>query len=90
MAAVGEPMSLYGDGVNVRDLLDVEDRADALRLAATRAALADPSYIVGGRGERINKQFVEAIWCEAVRQRAGYGGRRTWRNTIDTAYSTRF
>jgi nucleoside-diphosphate-sugar epimerase len=88
MAVVGEPMSLYGDGVNVRDLLDVEDDVDALRLAATRAALVGLSYFVGGHGDCINKQVVEAIRCEAVRQRAGDGGRSTWRNTVDTASST--
>jgi nucleoside-diphosphate-sugar epimerase len=33
-AAAGEPIPLYGDGLNVRDWLYVEDHVDALLLAA--------------------------------------------------------
>ena len=35
-ALAGEPIPLYGDGLNVRDWLYVEDHVDALLLAATR------------------------------------------------------
>ena len=38
-AAAGEPIPLYGDGLNVRDWLTVEDHVDALLLAACRGEL---------------------------------------------------
>jgi dTDP-glucose 4,6-dehydratase len=63
-AAAGEPIPLYGDGLNVRDWLYVEDHVDALLLAATQGQLGR-SYCVGGHGERTNKQVVEAI-CSAL------------------------
>jgi dTDP-glucose 4,6-dehydratase len=69
-AAAGEPIPLYGDGLNVRDWLYVEDHVDALLLAACRGELGR-SYCVGGSGsngtasERTNKQVVEAI-CSAL------------------------
>ena len=65
-AAAGEPIPLYGDGLNVRDWLYVEDHVDALLLAACRGELGR-SYCVGGHGERTNKQVVEAI-CQALDQ----------------------
>ena len=63
-AAAGEAIPLYGDGLNVRDWLYVEDHVDALLLAATQGQLGR-SYCVGGHGERTNKQVVEAI-CTAL------------------------
>ena len=59
-AAAGEPIPLYGDGLNVRDWLYVDDHVEALLLAATRGRLG-ASYCVGGSGERNNRQVVEAI-----------------------------
>ncbi|MFN9546578.1 MAG: dTDP-glucose 4,6-dehydratase [Cyanobacteriota bacterium] len=59
-ALAGEPIPLYGDGLNVRDWLYVEDHVDALLLAATRGECGR-GYCVGGHGERSNRQVVEAI-----------------------------
>ena len=59
-AAAGEPIPLYGDGLNVRDWLYVDDHVEALLLAATQGRLG-ASYCVGGSGERNNRQVVEAI-----------------------------
>jgi dTDP-glucose 4,6-dehydratase len=59
-ALAGESIPLYGDGLNVRDWLYVEDHVDALLLAATRGEIGR-SYCVGGHGERSNRQVVEAI-----------------------------
>ena len=39
-AAAGEPIPLYGDGLNVRDWLYVEDHVDALLPAGSRATMA--------------------------------------------------
>jgi len=59
-AAAGEAIPVYGDGLNVRDWLYVEDHVDALLLAATRGRLGQ-SYCIGGHGERNNLEVVQAI-----------------------------
>ena len=68
-ALAGEPIPLYGDGMNVRDWLFVDDHVDALLLAASRGTLGE-SYCVGGGciqsptnipSEQTNKQVVEMI-----------------------------
>ncbi len=71
-AAAGEPIPLYGDGLNVRDWLYVEDHVDALLLAACRGT-PGRAYCVGGYGERTNKQVVEGDlqcprWASARRR----------------------
>ena len=61
----GEPIPLYGDGLNVRDWLYVDDHVDTLLLAATRGR---PGQLLrGGNGERNNSQVVEAI-CSLMNQ----------------------
>ena len=59
-ALAGEAIPVYGDGLNVRDWLYVDDHVDALLLAATRGQCGR-SYCVGGYGERTNREVVEAI-----------------------------
>ena len=59
-AAGGEAIPLYGDGLNVRDWLYVEDHVDALLLAACKGKTGR-SYCVGGYGERTNREVVECI-----------------------------
>ncbi|MDA7434750.1 dTDP-glucose 4,6-dehydratase [Synechococcus sp. AH-601-J22] len=65
-AAAGEAIPLYGDGLNVRDWLYVEDHVDALLLAACRGQ-EGLSYCIGGHGERTNLEVVEAI-CKQLDQ----------------------
>ena len=65
-AAAGERIPLYGDGLNVRDWLYVEDHVDALLLAACKGA-SGRSYCVGGYGERTNREVVECI-CSQLDQ----------------------
>ena len=62
-AAAREPIPLYGDGLNVRDWLYVEDHVDALLLAACQGE-PGRSYCVGGHGEATNKQVVNRICAE--------------------------
>ena len=62
-AAAGESIPLYGDGLNVRDWLHVEDHVDALLLAACKGE-SGSSYCVGGHGERTNREAVEAICAQ--------------------------
>ena len=59
-AANGKGIPLYGDGLNVRDWLFVEDHVDALLLAACNGT-SGRSYCVGGYGERTNREVVECI-----------------------------
>ena len=72
-AAAGEPIPLYGDGLNVRDWLYVDDHVEALLLAATRGRLGG-SYCVGGgsTSELNNRQVVEAI-CTLMDQLRPHG-----------------
>ena len=65
-ALAGESIPLYGDGLNVRDWLFVEDHVDALLLAAMSGQIGE-HYCVGGAGdhgspsERSNRDVVETI-----------------------------
>jgi dTDP-glucose 4,6-dehydratase len=59
-AAAGESIPVYGDGLNVRDWLYVEDHVDALLLAATKGKAGD-TYCIGGHGERNNNEVVRQI-----------------------------
>lgn len=56
----GKPISLYGDGMNVRDWLYVHDHARAL-IRMADGAPAGETYTVGGSEERTNRDIVEAI-----------------------------
>lgn len=61
-----EPLPVYGNGLNVRDWLFVEDHACALELVATRGVLGE-SYNIGGNAERTNIAVVQSI-CTALDQ----------------------
>ena len=56
----GKEIPLYGDGLNVRDWLFVDDHIEALILVAMRGKIGS-SYCVGGVGETTNKNIVEMI-----------------------------
>jgi dTDP-glucose 4,6-dehydratase len=60
----GKPLPVYGDGLNIRDWLYVEDHARALTLVLTKGRLG-AKYNVGGRSERTNLQVVHAI-CDIL------------------------
>jgi dTDP-glucose 4,6-dehydratase len=55
-----EPLPVYGDGLNVRDWLYVEDHARALTLVVERGKVGE-TYNIGGRNERANIDVVRAI-----------------------------
>ena len=65
-AVAGRELPVYGDGLNVRDWLFVEDHCEAL-LAVLQHGRVGASYNIGGGAERSNLQTVEAI-CTALEQ----------------------
>jgi dTDP-glucose 4,6-dehydratase len=63
-----EPLPVYGDGLNVRDWLYVEDHARALALVLERGGVGE-TYNIGSRNEHTNLHVVEAI-CALLDQMA--------------------
>jgi dTDP-glucose 4,6-dehydratase len=63
-ALEGRDLPVYGNGVNVRDWLYVEDHARALHLIASQGRLGE-KYNVGGRNERQNIDVVRCI-CDLM------------------------
>jgi dTDP-glucose 4,6-dehydratase len=63
-ALEGRPLPVYGNGVNIRDWLYVDDHARALHLIASKGALGE-KYNVGGRNERRNIDVVQRV-CEIM------------------------
>ena len=59
-ALEGQPLPVYGDGLNIRDWVHVEDHARAL-IMILKAGQPGQTYCVGGRAERTNRDVVEAI-----------------------------
>ena len=63
-ALTGETLPVYGDGLNVRDWLYVDDHARALT-RVFEAGAPGQTYVIGGRCERTNAQVVEQI-CDCL------------------------
>tara|TARA_Y100000589_G_scaffold141701_1_gene135256 strand:+ start:3781 stop:4845 length:1065 start_codon:yes stop_codon:yes gene_type:complete len=56
----GEKIPLYGNGLNIRDWLFVEDHIDAIMLVAKKGNIGE-SYCIGGSEEKTNKNVLENI-----------------------------
>jgi dTDP-glucose 4,6-dehydratase len=56
----GKPLPVYGDGLQVRDWLHVQDHCHAIVLALTRGESGEV-YNIGGDGETTNMQIVRTI-----------------------------
>ena len=56
----GKPLPVYGDGLNVRDWLLVDDHARALTTILTKG-MPGETYVVGGRAEKTNITIVKTI-----------------------------
>jgi len=69
-ALEGQPIPVYGQGLQVRDWLYVEDHADALLTILQRGDLGR-SYNVGGENERRNIDLVTTICAILDRLRPG-------------------
>jgi dTDP-glucose 4,6-dehydratase len=57
---LGKPLPVYGDGLQVRDWLHVEDHCAAIALALTRGR-AGEVYNVGGNSETTNIEIVRTL-----------------------------
>ncbi|AKT37122.1 dTDP-glucose 4,6-dehydratase [Chondromyces crocatus] len=62
-----KPLPVYGDGLNVRDWLHVDDHAEAIWAIVTRGARGE-TYNVGGRSERTNLDLLRMLIDEVARQ----------------------
>lgn len=60
----GKPLPVYGDGLQIRDWLYVDDHARALYLVATKGKIGQ-TYNIGGHNEKTNIDVVKAI-CEIL------------------------
>jgi dTDP-glucose 4,6-dehydratase len=79
-ALSGKDIPVYGEGLNVRDWLFVEDHADALLLVLEKGALGR-SYNIGGENEARNIDLVRSI-CAILDQKrpkdSGYADQITY------------
>ncbi|WP_438434467.1 dTDP-glucose 4,6-dehydratase [Gorillibacterium sp. sgz500922] len=62
-ALANEPLPVYGDGLNVRDWLHVEDHAAAVELVV-RSGRPGEVYNIGGHNEQTNLEIVRLILAE--------------------------
>ncbi len=74
-AIAGKPMPVYGDGLQVRDWLHVDDHARALR-EVIASGTPGRTYAVGARCERTNLDVVRLIGRVLDELRPLYGGGR--------------
>jgi dTDP-glucose 4,6-dehydratase len=75
-----QPLPVYGEGLNVRDWLFVEDHARALALILTRGRIGE-SYNIGGEAERSNISVVHAI-CDILDRKKPNGNNTSRRELI--------
>jgi dTDP-glucose 4,6-dehydratase len=59
----GKPLPIYGDGMNVRDWLHVEDHCRGIALVLERGAVGE-TYNIGGGAELPNLEVIGAICAE--------------------------
>ncbi|MEM9602035.1 MAG: dTDP-glucose 4,6-dehydratase [Pseudomonadota bacterium] len=67
-ALSGQPLPVYGSGLQIRDWLHVEDHAAALHAVLCRGRVGE-SYNIGGSAERRNIDVVQAV-CAALDAKA--------------------
>jgi dTDP-glucose 4,6-dehydratase len=63
-ALAGQPLPVYGDGLNVRDWLYVLDHCDAIRAVLERGRVGE-TYNIGGASEKTNLEVVKTL-CEMI------------------------
>jgi dTDP-glucose 4,6-dehydratase len=65
----GQPLPVYGKGMNVRDWLHVEDHCEAIWLVLEKGGIGE-TYMIGGRAEMANIDVVKSI-CRIVAEETG-------------------
>ena len=63
-ALEGKPLPIYGDGLNVRDWLYVEDHCEAIETVLDKGVIGE-CYNVGGNNEQTNINIVRTI-CQTI------------------------
>jgi dTDP-glucose 4,6-dehydratase len=66
-AMEGRPLPVYGDGMQIRDWLYVEDHCEAIR-AVLQAGKPGETYVVGGGNQPPNLQVIRTL-CEILDER---------------------
>lgn len=79
-ALSGKPLPVYGDGLQVRDWLFVEDHVAALYLVVSQAA-AGSRYVIGGNQEQTNLAVVEQI-CDLLDRLVPKNNGKSYRELI--------
>jgi dTDP-glucose 4,6-dehydratase len=72
-ALAGKPLPVYGDGLNVRDWLYVDDHCEAIRLVLDKGRPGE-TYNIGGASEKTNLEVVRTLCAmldEARPRKAG-------------------
>lgn len=72
-ALAGKPLPVYGDGLNIRDWLYVEDHCTAIQAVLSRGHVGE-TYNIGGWNEKTNLQAVHAI-CDLLDELSPATGR---------------
>ena len=76
----GAPLPVYGDGLQVRNWLYVEDHCDAL-LRILADGRSGETYLIGGFSEESNIEVIRAI-CEILDQKCPRDDGKSYRNQI--------
>lgn len=63
-ALEGKPLPVYGNGLNIRDWLHVEDHARAIYEVVTAGSVGE-TYNIGGHSEKTNLEVVQAL-CDIL------------------------
>jgi dTDP-glucose 4,6-dehydratase len=63
-ALKGGKLPIYGDGLNIRDWIHVEDHASGVLLALTKGTVGE-TYCFGGNAEKTNMQVVHTL-CDIL------------------------
>ncbi len=79
-ALEGKNLPVYGDGMQIRDWLYVEDHAAAIWLVLQKGR-AGETYNIGGLNEQPNIAIVKKI-CELLDQKAPRGAGRSYANQV--------
>ena len=80
-ALAQEKIPVYGDGMQVRDWLYVEDTARAVEAARQRGIVGEP-YLVGADMEKDNRTVLEEI-CGLLDQLRPRAGKRPYRDLME-------